>query len=124
MTAPGAAIGVPVRGEDFPAPPLPSLHLPDEPLEQRLAWRLAALEGTPLATVVSGRSGVAGWLYTRWRALGAAGIAEEDFASIVFDYRRELWLWLAGERTWAHCCSGLIGRVVRRRPTPGTGAKF
>jgi hypothetical protein len=33
---------------------------------------------------------------------------------MVLDYRRELWLWLAGERTWAHACSGLVGRVGRR----------
>ena len=25
---------------------------------------------------------------------------------IVLGYRREIWLWLAGERTWAQCCSG------------------
>ena len=52
------------------------------------------------------------------------------FGAIVADYRREIWLWLAGERTWAQCCSGLIGRITRRlrrarrrvspdRPPPG-----
>ena len=55
------------------------------------------------------------WL---WSALGAswprAGVGEDDLGQIVLDYRREIWLWLAGERTWSQCCSGLIGRITRR----------
>ena len=39
--------------------------------------------------------------------LERAGIDRADFAGIVVGYRRELWLWLAGERTWEQCCSGL-----------------
>jgi hypothetical protein len=41
-------------------------------------------------------------------------MSEDDLARIVVEYRREIWLWLAGERTWAQCCSGLIGRIDRR----------
>jgi hypothetical protein len=41
-------------------------------------------------------------------------MSEDELARIVVDYRREIWLWLAGERTWSQCCSGLIGRVGRR----------
>lgn len=30
-------------------------------------------------------------------------------------YTRELWLWVAGERTWDQCAEGLSGRISRRR---------
>jgi hypothetical protein len=32
-------------------------------------------------------------------------------------YARELWLWLAGERTWEQCYEGLSGRIRRRALT-------
>jgi len=54
------------------------------------------------------------WLWARWSALGTAGIDRARFTSLVIGYRRELWEWLSGERTWAQCCSGLIGRIRRR----------
>ena len=38
---------------------------------------------------------------------------------ITSDYQRELRLWLEGDRTWAQCCSGLIGRITRRAPGSG-----
>jgi hypothetical protein len=44
-------------------------------------------------------------------------MSEEGLERVVLDYRREIWLWLAGERTWAQCCSGLIGRINRRLVT-------
>ena len=47
-------------------------------------------------------------------ALASAGVDEDELGLIVLGYRREIWLWLAGERTWAQCCSGLIGRITRR----------
>lgn len=96
------------------AVPAPSLHFPDEPIERRMVWRGAVLDGTPLPTVVAGPASIAEWLFSRWQALGAAGVDEDALASIALGYRRELWLWLAGERTWRQCCSGLIGRISRR----------
>ena len=45
-------------------------------------------------------------------------MTHDDFARIVVAYRRELWLWLAGERTWAQACSGLVGPD---QPPPGPG---
>ena len=47
---------------------------------------------------------------------GINPVAREDFAGIVRDSRRELWLWLAGERTWDQACAGLLGRIERRTP--------
>jgi hypothetical protein len=43
---------------------------------------------------------------------------QTQFLSVVRAYRREVWLWLIGERSWGQCCSGLIGRVGRRLARP------
>ena len=92
----------------------PVLHVPEEPTVRAEGWLSAVLEGRPLDEVLTGEDGVAEWLWSRWRSLGAAGLAERELGQIVLGYRREVWLWLVGERTWAHCCSGLVGRVTRR----------
>ncbi len=90
------------------------LHVPDEPVVARHTWRDRVLAGEPLESVVRGPGGVAEWLLGRWRVLITLGMAEETFISMVLGYRREIWLWLIGERTWEQCCSGLIGRIDRR----------
>ncbi len=46
--------------------------------------------------------------------LASVGVDRTSFGVIAAAYRRELWLWLAGERTWQQCCSGLLGRLERR----------
>jgi hypothetical protein len=94
------------------APPV--LHLPDEPTVRAEAWRASVLDGQDLELVLTKDDGVVPWLWTRWRTLAGVGLAEEDLRHIVLGYRREIWLWLAGERTWTQCCSGLIGRITRR----------
>ena len=43
----------------------------------------------------------------------------DRFGGIVTGYRRELWLWVMGERTWAQSAGGLLGRVRRRLPPAG-----
>ena len=94
---------------------IPDLHLPDEPVTRADAWRDAVIgEGRDLGTVLAADDGLVPWLWSRWRSLGSAGMSEGELARVVLDYRREIWLWLAGERTWAQCCSGLIGRIGRR----------
>jgi hypothetical protein len=95
--------------------PVPQLHVPDEPVVMKPVWRDAVLDGADLAEIVTG--GVAGWLWSRWRALESAGFTEAGFERLVGDYRREIWLWLVGDRTWEQCCSGLIGRIGRRVPS-------
>lgn len=92
------------------------LHVPDEPVAHRAMWATAVFEGQPLATVVAGDDGVAVWLWRRWRALETAGVDEVWLRAIVLSYQRELGLWLAGDRPWGQCCSGLVGRVSRRLP--------
>jgi hypothetical protein len=99
-----------------------SLHVPDEPTIQAEAWLTAVLNGQDLTAVLQADDGLTAWLWSRWGALDKSGVSQDAFADIVADYRRELWLWLAGERTWAHACSGLVGRVGRRVQVDTTAA--
>jgi hypothetical protein len=97
----------------------PVLHVPDEPLARGEEWHGAVVvQGRPLDEVLGAEDGLVSWLWSRWRSLTAVGLSEEEFARVVIGYRREIWLWLAGERTWAQCCSGLIGRINRRLAPP------
>jgi hypothetical protein len=101
-----------------PTPTAPVLHVPDEPTARAERWLAAILDGEPLEHVLTCDEGVVAWLWSRWRFLASAGVSEEDLEQIALDYRREIWLWLAGERTWSQCCSGLIGRITRRIADP------
>jgi hypothetical protein len=101
---------------------VPVLHVPDEPTSRAEGWLAAVLDGRELTAVLTADGdGVTAWLWSRWLALAATGLSEEDLGVIVLGYRREVWLWLAGERTWVQCCSGLIGRI-NRRPAGGGGS--
>jgi hypothetical protein len=96
-------------------PVVPDLHLPDEPVARAQIWTDAVIgEGRDLEEVLTTADGLVPWLWSRWRTLASAGMSEDELTQVVVDYRREIWLWLAGERTWAQCCSGLIGRISRR----------
>ena len=90
----------------------PRLHLPSEP--DRALWWNRVVESATLDEVIEKEDGIAPWLWDRWRVLESAGLDRARFVAIVVGYRREIWLWLMGERTWAQCCSGLIGRIDRR----------
>ncbi len=90
------------------------LHLPDEPTLLGERWAAEVLSGRPLDQVLCDEGGLAPWLYARWTPLSGRGCSEEDLAQVLVGYRRELWLWLMGERTWSQAISGLIGRLVRR----------
>jgi hypothetical protein len=92
----------------------PTLHVPDEPTVRADAWLTKVVNGDDLATVLRADDGLIAWLWSRWSTLGQAGVTREEFGEIVIAYRREVWLWPAGERIWTQCCSGLIGRVSRR----------
>jgi hypothetical protein len=104
-----------------PAPAL-RLHLPDEPTARRDEWYARVLDGEDLVDVVRAEGGVAAWLYSRWQALDAAGVSRDAFDAQALAYRRELWLWLHGDRTWEQCCSGLIGRIERHAVAPAPTA--
>jgi hypothetical protein len=91
------------------------LHVPDEPVARAAEWRTALHDGRTVDEVLAGDRGVSAWLWSRWRApLSAAGLDEDALGRIATAYGRELRLWLEGDRTWAQCCSGLIGRLTRR----------
>jgi hypothetical protein len=98
--------------------PTPVLHVPDEPTVRAERWLEAVLGGASLTDVLEGDDGIVDWFWSRWKILAASGLERGDLARIVTGYQREIWLWLAGERTWAQCCSGLIGRIARRLGAP------
>lgn len=103
-------------------PAVPVLHVPDEPTARADAWLAAVLDGNDLDRVLGDeKDGVTTWFWSRWRSLASTGLTEDDLGLILLGYRRELWLWLAGERTWVQCCSGLIGRINRRLAGGGGG---
>ncbi len=91
-----------------------SLHLPDEPIVLKRYWLNLVLNGEDLGEVLVSDDGLIGWLWSRWRILASFGVDTKEFTAIVLNYRRETWLWLAGERTWIQCCGGLLGRLQRR----------
>jgi hypothetical protein len=91
----------------------PQLHLPDEPIHRKQDWWSAICDGRTLDDVLPEAEE---WFWSRWRIVEGAGIDRAAFGTVVAGYRRELWLWLAGERTWEQCCSGLVGRISRRYP--------
>lgn len=94
---------------------VPVLHVPDEPTTRAQNWLAVVLDGGELDSILSeDGDGFTAWLWSRWRSLASTGLNEDEFGLIVLGYRREIWLWLAGERTWMQCCSGLIGRIYRR----------
>ena len=96
----------------------PGLSLPEEPVELRRRTR-ALVEEDPDrgAAVVDAGAFLADPLWERWGPdLEGAGMDRDRFAGIVAGYRRELWLWVMGERTWAQSAGGLLGRVRRRLP--------
>jgi len=96
----------------------PSLALPEEPVELRRRTR-ALIEQDPEqgAAVVDAGAWVANPLWAVWGpALRSARLDRDRFGEVVAGYRRELWLWVMGERTWAQAAGGLLGRVQRRLP--------
>ena len=93
---------------------VPLVHIPEEPEVQAERWLAAVQDGRTLDDVLIGTGGLSEWLWSRWRALASSGLDQRALDAIVRGYGRELWLWLAGERTWTQCCSGLIGRIDRR----------
>jgi hypothetical protein len=104
--------------------PSPSLALPEEPVGLRRRTR-ALIEDDPArgAAVVDAGVWIADPLWAVWGpALRAAGIDRDRFGEVVAGYRRELWLWVMGERTWAQAAGGLLGRVQRRLPAKGRAA--
>jgi hypothetical protein len=100
------------------------LSLPEEPVALRRRTRALIEEDAERGrAVVDAGSWIADPLWERWGpALEPAGMDRDRFGGIVTGYRRELWLWVMGERTWAQSAGGLLGRVQRRLPPPASRA--
>ena len=92
------------------------LHLPDEPEALADEWLEDVANGRDLESVLLGESGLSAWLWRRWKTVSTQGFTEEDLAEVVRGSQREVWLWMAGERTWEQACAGLLGRIERRLP--------
>lgn len=95
------------------------LELPDEPEDIRMALRDAVLAGQDWREGFSDDVCIAVWLWERWRpTLEPGGMSREEFVDAVIAYRREIWLWLLGDRQWFPLVTGLAGRVLRRLSAP------
>jgi len=103
--------GVPLTEEPSPS----ALAALPEPVDLRGRWWAAETAGVPhpdLGTEIGDDA------WRRWGPqLESAGVDRAWLGSVVDGYGRELWLWMAGERTWAHVAEGLAGRVLRRLPS-------
>ncbi len=95
----------------------PLLEFPPEPEDLRVGLRDALLAGGDWREGFSDDICIGVWLWSRWQpVLEPGGCSREDFVEIVVANRRELWLWLLGDRRWEQYVTGLAGRVIRRLP--------
>lgn len=95
------------------------LDVPPEPVALRHAMHQAVLAGHDWDVAFGGGLAVGAVLWDHWEGdLVGAGMDRAGFDTIVVGYRRELWFWFQGERTWRQAVEGLAGRVHRRLPSP------
>jgi hypothetical protein len=99
-----------------------SLAVPPEPAGLRARTRaLARRDPAAAAERLARGEWITRPLWRSWGpALERAGMGRALLRRIAADDRRELWLWVMGERTWAQCADGLLGRVRRRLPPQGS----
>ncbi len=92
------------------------LVVPPEPTGERDRFHRVALESPSAWRQVAARGDwIADALWPHWGpVLTQADVSHRRLAEVAAGYQGELWLWLMGERTWAHTASGLAGRVQRR----------
>ena len=84
----------------------------DEPVGLRV--RAATDPDAVRGQIASGRL-VLGPVWKAWGpTLAAQGVDRAALSAVLRGSSYELWLWAAGERTWAQFLEGLAGRVGRR----------
>jgi hypothetical protein len=94
-----------------------ALEVPAEPIELRSAIASEVLGGADWEERLGPGLGVGEVLWSSWGpVLEQAGLERGRFDALVRGYRRELWLWVLGERLWQQAVSGLAGRALRRLP--------
>jgi hypothetical protein len=97
------------------------LALPDEPVELGEGLRDALLAGLDWREGFSDDICVGVWLWNLWQpTLEPIGFGRDEFVAAVIETKRELWLWLIGDRLWNQYVTGLAGRIGRRVPRPVT----
>jgi hypothetical protein len=95
----------------------PRLEFPEEPVEIKAGLRDALLDGRDWREGFSNDICIGVWLWRQWQpALEPEGLSREEFVEAVIADKRELWLWLNGDRQWLQFLAGLAGRIVRRLP--------
>jgi hypothetical protein len=93
------------------------LEVPGEPAALRVTMHEAVEGGQGWDEAFGDGAGVGAMLWGRWgAALEQAGVGRAQFDAVVRGYRRELWFWFLGERTWQQAAEGLAGRLRRRLP--------
>ena len=93
------------------------LALPHEPVELGTGLRDALLAGQDGRDGFSDDTCLAAWLWERWQStLEPVGFGRDELVATVIATKRELWLWLIGDRLWYQYVSGLAGRIARRIP--------
>jgi hypothetical protein len=94
------------------------LEFPEEPVALRDGLRDALLGGQDWTEDLPEELSFELWLWERWQpVLEPAGLGFDRFAVELVDNRRELWLWLLGERQWSQVIEAQAGRILRRLPT-------
>jgi hypothetical protein len=93
-----------------------ALSVPEEPVALRNRLRdLAQNAPTKAITLIADGEAIADPLWSAWGAWFFQQNADRAaLTRILASYQRELWLWVAGERTWQQCAEGLAGRITRR----------
>lgn len=93
------------------------LTLPPEPLDLRARIRQEVLDGAGWLASPGDDHGLGDTLWQYWGpVLEGLGTGRRHFDVVVAGYRRELWFWVLGDRTWEQAAGGLAGRQLRRLP--------
>lgn len=93
------------------------LEFPEEPVALRDSLRDALLGGREWSDDLPDELSFELWLWERWqRVLEPLGLDADRFRAELVDNRRELWLWLMGERQWGQVIEAQAGRILRRLP--------
>jgi len=86
----------------------------EEPLRLRTKLRDLARTDAALAQSEANRL-FSAWLWRRWQPeLAPFGFSPRDLRRLLVADRRELWLWVMGDRPFAQLAEGVSGRVTRR----------
>jgi hypothetical protein len=90
------------------------LYSVDEPLDLLRRLRRSAAQD-PLRARSEAARLVAGRLWRRWREeLAPRGVRPALLRAWVAGGDLEVWLWVAGDRSWPQVLDAIVGRVVRR----------